>query len=399
MRILVACELPDFAINELRSLGSDFAYEPRLRPDALAGAIPDVAILIVGALRVAPEVIQRGKALQMIVHAGSGAPNIALDEASAQGIFVMHCPGRDAAALAELAFGLIVALDRRVVEHTITLREGRWNRAELLDARGLAGRSLGVLGWCAAGAEVARRARAFGMHVAAWSPTMTPEQLEAHGVECCAWPRELARRCDIVTVHAPRALDRQVVVDEEFLENMRAGAYLIHLGHPGALDEAAVARAVQQRQLRVALDVYVSEPAGDVGKFRSPLLQLPGVIGTQHVGGVTEQVRDSVAAEVVRIVRTFLVSGELLNCLNIAERSPATWQLVLRVRDQVGVMAAILEAVRADGINAEEISSRVFTGAKAAWCTIALDERPSNEALDAIRALPDVLHLELRAVV
>ncbi|HPM24009.1 MAG TPA: hypothetical protein PLP66_08875, partial [Phycisphaerae bacterium] len=97
--------------------------------------------------------------------------------------------------------------------------------------------------------------------------------------------------------------------------------------------------------------------------------------------------------------RSFVVSGEVLNCLNLCDRSPATWQLVLRVRDQVGVMAAILDAIRADGINAQEMASRVFTGAKAAWCVIALEERPSTEALESIRALPDVLHLELRAVV
>jgi D-3-phosphoglycerate dehydrogenase / 2-oxoglutarate reductase len=145
--------------------------------------------------------------------------------------------------------------------------------------------------------------------------------------------------------------------------------------------------------------VFRSEPAGDSGRFRSRLCDLPGVIGTQHIGAITEQARQATADEVVRIVQAFVVSGEALNCLNLCERSPATWQLVLRVRDQVGVMAAILEAIRADGINAQEISSRVFTGVKAAWCTIALDERPSTEALSSIRALPQVLHLELRAVV
>jgi D-3-phosphoglycerate dehydrogenase len=129
------------------------------------------------------------------------------------------------------------------------------------------------------------------------------------------------------------------------------------------------------------------------------LCDIPGVIGTQQIGRRTAQAHWATAQEIVRIVRAFLVSGEVLNCVNLAERSPATWQLSLRVRDQVGVMAAVLSAVQADGINAEEITSRVFSGAKAAVCTIALDERPSMEALEAIRALTDVLHLELRAVV
>jgi D-3-phosphoglycerate dehydrogenase len=98
-------------------------------------------------------------------------------------------------------------------------------------------------------------------------------------------------------------------------------------------------------------------------------------------------------------VRAFVVSGEILNCLNLLEHGPATWQLVVRARDAVGVMASILDAIRADGINVEEISSRVFVGARAAWCTISLDERPSAEVLEAVRALPEVLYSQIRAVV
>jgi D-3-phosphoglycerate dehydrogenase len=166
------------------------------------------------------------------------------------------------------------------------------------------------------------------------------------------------------------------------------------------VDEVALAEAIPRRHLRVALDVFANEPAGDQGRFRCRLCDVPGVvIGTQHIGPLTEQARQATADEVVRIVRAFIVSGEVPRCLNLCDRSPATWQLALRVRDQVGVLAAILEAVRADGVNAEEVACRVFTGARAAWITIALDERPSTEALDTIGGLSDVLHLELHAVV
>jgi D-3-phosphoglycerate dehydrogenase len=191
----------------------------------------------------------------------------------------------------------------------------------------------------------------------------------------------------------------EMLVDATFLQNLPAGAYLVHVGNPAAVDEAALAEAIEQRHLRVALDVRSSEPATDSARFRCRLCDRPGVIGTQHIGSLTAQARQAVAEEVVRIIRLFMVSGEVTNCLNLCDRSPATWQLVLRLRDQVGVMAAVLDSIRADGVNAQEISSRVFTGAKAAWCAISLDERPSTEALESIRALPDVLHLELRAVV
>ncbi len=397
MKIVVACELPDPALDELRTLTPDVHYLPQASPSELRDSLADAGILIVGTTRVSPELITRAPVLQMIVHAGSGPGDVAVEDASAAGVFVTHCPDKDAEAIAELTLGLILALDRRIVSNTVALRENRWTRGESTDARGLYNRTLGILGYGAVGRLVAQRALAFGMHVRAWSPEPVDTPPEFN-IEFCNWPRELARDCDVIAV-LPAGDPNELLVDAAFLQSMPDGAYLVHVGHPGAVDEAALARAVEQRHLRVALDVCSSEPAGDTGRFRWRFGDLVNVIGTQHIGSLTAQARQATADEVVHIVRSFVVSGEVLNCLNLCDRSPATWQLVLRVRDQVGVMAAILDAIRADGINAQEMASRVFTGAKAAWCVIALEERPSTEALESIRALPDVLHLELRAVV
>jgi len=398
MKMLVACELPAAAVDQLKTLSSTLIYRPTITTAELREAIADVGLLIVGHTRVSPDIVARARTLQMIIHAGPGPGDVAFPEASNQGVFVCDCPDQQATAIAELTIGLMLALDRRLVDNAVALREGRWTRSEFHDARGLAGRTLGILGYGPVGRLVARRAHALDMRVVAWSPSLPACPPDSH-VEFCNWPRELARVADVITVHALSDDDRAVLVDAEFLERMSVGAYLVHVGHPGAVDEAALATAITQRQLRVALDVFISEPAAEQARFRSRLCEMPNVIGTQHIGPLTEQARQATADEVVRIVRAFVVSGDVVNCLNVCDRSPATWQLVLRVRDQVGVMASILEAVRADGINAEEITSRVFSGAKAAWCTIAMDERPSTEALEAIRALPDVLHLELRAVV
>ncbi len=397
MKVLVACELPDDALEQLRSLAVDLDVRPQVAPAELRAALTGVGVLIVGGTRVSPESLAGAASLQMIVHAGSGPGNIALEDASSQGIFVAHCPDTHATAVAELAIGLLLGLDRRIVDNTIALREGRWIRGELGDARGLAGRTLGLLGYDAVGRLVAARARAFGMRVVGWSPRW-PDIHAEPDFEGCNWPREVARLADAVVV-TPVGHPSELLVDAEFLDSMKPGALLIHVGHPGAVDEPALLRAVEQQHVRAALDVHSTEPATESARYRCRLCEMPGVIGTQHIGPLTAQARRATADEVIRVVRAFVVSGEVLNCLNITDRSPATWQLVLRVRDQVGVMAAILDAVRADGINAQEITSRVFTGAKAAWCTIALDERPSAEALASIRALPDVLHLELRAVV
>jgi D-3-phosphoglycerate dehydrogenase len=279
------------------------------------------------------------------------------------------------------------------------LRAGRWARSEFLAAQGLSGRMIGILGFDAAGRALAARAAACQMLVAAWSPALTPEEAVAAGVEYCDWPRDVARLADAVVVLPVGDAAAEQVVDSEFVHTLADGAALVHLGHPGAVDETALAEAVARRGIRVAVDTHASVPVGESNRFRSRLLQLPGVIGTHHVRSATAQAHEATAREVVAIVRTFLLTGNPPHALNVAERSPARWQLLMRVRDEVGVMASILEAIRADGINAEEIASHVFAGARAASCTISLRERPSAETLEAIRSLPVVLHLDVRAVV
>lgn len=399
MKILVACSLPTEALDELRDLGCEVQVAAAGDAAVLATQIRNVNVLVVEDARVATECIQAGRELQLIVHAGPGSAEIAIEEASNLGIFVTHCPDQDAAATAELALGLLLALDRQIVDNTVALRAGRWTRGEFLSARGLAGRMVGILGFDATALALTTRVRGCEMLVAAWSPMLTLEQAAAAEVEYCDWPREVARLADAVVVLPIGEAASDQPVDSEFIHTLADGASLVHLGHPGAVDESALADAVSRRGIRVAVDTHSSVPVGDSNRFRSRLLQLPGVIGTHHVRAATAQARMAIAREVVAIVRTFLISGNPPNALNVAERTPARWQLLMRVRDEVGVMASILEAVRADGINAEEISSHVFAGARAASCTISLRERPSAETLEAIRALPVVLHLDVRAVV
>ena len=170
------------------------------------------------------------------------------------------------------------------------------------------GRTIGILGYGAVGRLVAQRARAFDMRIVAWLPRTTLEPRSEPGLEFCNWPRELARLSDIVTVHDIED-GTDPLVDAEFLRNMREGSYLVHVGDRHAVDEAALADALEQRKLRVALDVFASAPSGDVGRFRCKLCDRAEVIGTQQIGPLTEQARDAIATEVVRIVHAFVVFG------------------------------------------------------------------------------------------
>lgn len=399
MKILIACEMPDFALEDVRALGLDVAYRPGMKAAELPAALDDVTVLVVSRLRVSAEAVHAGRSLQMIVCWDSDTSNIAIDTASQEGVIVSHCVETNAIAVAELAIGMLIALDRGLVRHADDLRQGRHDHERPVSAIGLAGHTIGLFNLSEVERSIARRARAFGAKVLAWTPGVTPEEARTFGVQPCEWIPDLTRDSDALVIYMPTMRHDELRVDANLLESIRDNSLLVYVGHPSGFDEAALLDAVDHRGLRLALDVLL--PAQDPARvrFKTDLFKRHGVIGTYHLANRTVQAWHAAARQVVHIVRSFLVSGELIGCVNMLERSPATWLLVLRLRDAVGVLASIMDAIRADGINAEEVTSRVFLGARAAWCTIALDERPATDTLDTIRATDGVLHLELRAVV
>src|SRR5206468_10171584 len=170
MRVLVADKFEPSGIDGLHTAGCDVVYQPDLKDEALADAIRTTAaqVLVVGSAQVTAPMLEAG-ALSLVVRAGAGYNTIDVATASKRGIYVSNCPGKNAIAVAELTLALILALDRRVADNVIELRAGKWNKKEYSKAKGLFGRTLGILGFGSVGQEVARRARAFGMPVLVWS--------------------------------------------------------------------------------------------------------------------------------------------------------------------------------------------------------------------------------------
>src|SRR5690606_901978 len=128
--------------------------------------------------------------------------------------------------------------------------------------------------------------------------------------------------------------------------------------------------------LRVGLDVYANEPSTATGEFSEPIVALPGVYGTHHIGASTDQAQEAIAAEAVRIVRTFMETGRVPNVGNLARTSPAAWRLVVRHRDKPGVLASVFASLRDAQINVQETENIVFDGAEAAVARINLDKQP-----------------------
>ncbi len=387
MKILIADKFPDGGRTELLSAGFEITYDPDLKDDALASAIRSSGadILVVRGTKVTGEMLEAGR-LSLVVRAGAGYNTIDVKTASARGIYITNCPGKNSIAVAELAFGLMLSLDRRIADNVGDLRQGRWNKKEYSKARGIFGSTLGLIGVGRIGQEMISRAKAFGMPVVAWSRSLTPERAEKLGIEMKQSPLEVASASDVVSVHVALNNDTRNLIDEKFFIAMKPGSCFINTSRAEVVDQQALVRAVRERGLRAGLDVFAGEPTGGVGTVEDDIFKLAGVIGTHHIGASTDQAQQAIAEETVRIIREYKEAGRAPNVVNLARKTPATHLLVVRHFDRVGVLASVFDQLKGAGINVEETENVVFDGAIAAVARIQLDSAPTDSVLDAIRA-------------
>ncbi|MBM4377280.1 MAG: D-3-phosphoglycerate dehydrogenase [Deltaproteobacteria bacterium] len=395
MRILIADKLSTKPLEELEVLGLKIDYRPDLDADALPAALADVNILVVRSTKVSRQSIEAASALNLIVRAGAGVNTIDVDAASDRGIYVSNCPGKNAAAVAELVLGLVLALDRRIVDATIALREGRWAKSEFSEARGLYGRRLGVAGFGAIGRLVTERAQSFGMKVHAWSRSLGAGRARELGIERCDSLVELAAHSDVLSLHLPLTGATRGVVNRGVLEALPDGAILVNAARAEVLDYGALAEVAPKKRLRLGLDVFDDEPAGGKASYRPRIFDAGLVYGTPHIGASTEEAQASIAAEVARIVRCFLTEEELPHVVNICRTTPARYCLVLRARDRVGVLANVASVIKRHGLNIEEVHNTIFQGAVAACTKLRLSGRPGEGCLQEIRAFEEVLHVDV----
>lgn len=417
MKVLIADKFEKRGLEGLAAIGCEVDFRPDLKDDALVEAIAQsqAELLVVRSTKVKAPMLDAGR-LALVVRAGAGYDNVDVAGASARGIYVANCPGKNSVAVAELAFGLILALDRRIPDNVADLRAGRWNKKEYSKAAGLHGKTLGVLGFGNIGQEMARRAQAFGMHLAIWSeigvetdrsgiPIDMPLLVRLRPssgfpvdpfAQVCETPEEVAERCDILSVHLALNDRTRGLVGANVLNRLKPGAFVVNTARGEIVDYQALEVAVRERQLRVALDVYANEPATPACEFDDPLFSLPNVYGTHHIGASTDQAQEAIAEEVVRIVKTYAETGRVLNVVNLSRQTPATHVLVVRHRDEPGVLATVFDALRDAHVNVQETENVVFTGASAAIARINVDGEPGADLIRRIRAAnPSILDVQL----
>ena len=394
MKVLIADTFEASGLDGLKAAGCEVIYAPGTSGDDLVRLLQSsgAEVLVVRSTRVTEAMLTAGT-LSLVVRAGAGVNTIDVAAAARNGIYVANCPGKNAIAVAELAFALLLALDRRVPDNVAALRAGRWNKREFSKARGLYGRTLGLLGFGGVAQEVARRARAFGMDVVVWSPrfqreganalTALPRDLDVIVLQS---PEEVAERSDALSLHLALTDETRNFVGSGILARLKPGAFFVNTARAELVDDAALAEAVRTQGLHVATDVFRDEPTSGSAEFSPAIASLPDLYGTHHIGASTEQAQEAIAAETVRIIRSYKEMGTVPNAVNLAARTPATHRLVVRHRDRPGVLAHIFDQLRRRNLNVQETENVVFAGAESAVARINVDGQPDAELLRAIES-------------
>ena len=397
MKILIADKFEASGINGLAALGCEIIHDANLKDDALIDAIRNsqADVLVVRSTKVTAEMLSVGR-LSLVVRAGAGYNTIDVKAASALGIFVSNCPGKNAVAVAELAFALILALDRRIVANVVDLQNGKWDKAEYSQADGVKGKTIGLIGLGQIGSEMIPRAQAFGLHVIGWGRSLTPATAAEMGIEFRQTIAEVANDCDLLSVHLALTPDTQNVINQDVFDVMRERTIFINTSRAEVVDQVALAAAIATKGIRVGLDVFANEPTSATGEFLDEIVKSPNVYGTHHIGASTSQAQEAIAAETVRIIKTFKDTGKVPNVVNLSEGTPAAHLLVVRHRDRPGVLAHVFNEIKAVNINVQEMENSVFAGAEAAIARISLDAPLDDSTLKMIAAgNADIFELSL----
>ena len=285
MRILVTDKADAKALDRIRKAGHEVVEKLGVQgPDLVAALDGFHALLVRGATKVTGDVLRATTTLKVVVRAGTGLDNVDAAAAREKGIAVYNTPNANSISVAELVFGLLLAFERHLPDAVSELRQGRWEKTRFAGHE-IAGRRMGLVGFGRIGREVALRARAFQMEVWAYDPVI------GHWPEDFAWVkqvelRELLVASDVVSLHVPLDAKTRGMIAADELSRMKLDSILVNCSRGGVVDEAALGEALQAKQLRGAiLDVFATEPA----PADHPLLKLPNVLATPHLGASTAE--------------------------------------------------------------------------------------------------------------
>lgn len=293
MKILVADRISNEGLDILDRAGAEVDVKLSLKPEELKSIIGSYDALIVRSqTKVTAEVIIAGKDLKVIARAGAGVDNIDVKEATRQGVLVVNAPTSNTIAVAEYAFGLMLALVRHIPQANDKLKSGVWAKSEFMGTE-LRGKTLGIIGLGKIGRAVAKRAQAFEMKVIAYSPSIPPEHAAKLGVKLVPL-EELLKESDFISLHTKMTPKKRGMIGKKELALLKPTARIINCARGALMDEEALAKAIEERKIAgAAIDVYCEEPTTDC-----VLLKCENIISTPHIAASTIEAQ-TVAATIV----------------------------------------------------------------------------------------------------
>jgi D-3-phosphoglycerate dehydrogenase / 2-oxoglutarate reductase len=314
-RVLVSDKLESPGLDLLRQAGIELDERHGLTGADLQEALRAAdGVIVRSGTRITAELLENPGKLKAVVRAGVGVDNIDVAAATRHGIVVMNTPGGNTVSTAEHTITMLMALARHIPAADASLRQGKWERNKFVGSQ-LAGKTLGIVGLGRIGREVARRAAGLDMKVLGYDPFMAPDKAAQLGIESVAELDQLLPRCDFLTVHTPLTDETRDLLDVRRLALLPRGARVLNCARGGIINEQALAEALRSGHLAgAALDVFVQEPpAGD-----HPLVKLPNVVATPHLGASTVEAQESVAREAAQLLVDFLTRGVVQFAVNMA---------------------------------------------------------------------------------
>jgi D-3-phosphoglycerate dehydrogenase / 2-oxoglutarate reductase len=349
MKIIVADDLPATALELLRSEGWNVdARSGRPLPDLMAALADADAIVVRSATKVTRDVINAAPGLRAIARAGTGVDNVDVTAASARGIVVMNAPGANSISVAELSMALLLALARKIPAADASMKQGKWDKKSFLGEE-VRGKTLGLAGLGRIGQEVARRARAFDMHVIAHDPFISAGVARDLRIELVSLD-DLCQRAHYLSLHMPATAETRHIFNAARLAQCRKGLKIINTARGELIDEAALADAIESGHIGgAALDVFQQEPTTD-----HRLQMLPQVIATPHIAASTREGQELVGVETATALRDFLKSGVIRNAVNFPSLPPEEFQKLqpfVDVAQKLGMLLGQLGAARIEGVS------------------------------------------------
>jgi D-3-phosphoglycerate dehydrogenase len=313
VKILIADNVSAECAQVLEEKGFEVTQRPGIKEAELASIIgPFDGVIVRSGVKITREVIQAAQNLRIIGRAGVGVDNIDVDTATKRRITVINAPSGNSASAAELTWGLLLALCRKIAQGHTSLTQGRWERKKFMGIE-LEGKTLGIVGAGRVGSKVAIYAKAFGMRVIIFDPYLPKEKISALGAESVSFS-ELLSRSDFVTIHIPSTPETKDMFGEEELRMMKPNAMLINTSRGDIVNENALIRALEEGKLAgAALDVFKSEPPPK----DHPLFQLPQVVLTPHLGASTEEAQRKVATDIAHQFVSYFETGTVKDAVNV----------------------------------------------------------------------------------